>query len=657
MRVPYWNIKYGFIIDLLAIPVIAIFIYGIYKHWKNIKNGKERIKIKNIPADIPKIGPIYTRPFVILGILGARLYRKLFTGIAHGFLFWGMFLLAIGTLLVFSNVILGIPVFKGFFNKFFMGFLLDLAGFLAIIGIVFFIVRRKFFPPERLTAIKERKDFLIGEGILAFILITGFLLEGTRISLTGPDPGSFIGNCISAIIGKPGLGVYKFLWWLHGLAALSFIAYIPFSPFVHIVLAPANTGLSTPLPGVKMGVVDIDIEEIEEEEEEELVLGVEKLKDFSWKRLLDFSTCLWCGRCHEVCPAALTGKELSPKRVIVTLAELVKNEKFEDSIFESIPSSVIYSCTTCAACLEACPVSINQPKAILRMRQNLLMEKSEIPEIMGRAYKSLENRGHPFFGTGFGKKDWCKGIDVPLFKKNETEYLLWIGCSIAYEERTQAIGRAMVNILKKAGISFGVLPEIRCTGDPAKQMGSEFLFTELAKENIELLNSLGVKKIITLCPHCYTSFVQYYPELGGEYEVIPHVVMIKRLIDSGAISVKQQSGKKTKITYHDPCYLGRHNRIFDEPREIISIMGELVEMKRNREFSFCCGGGGGNYWSEEEGTRINRERAREAFETGAEIITTSCPFCVLMLTDGLKGFTQEKKVFEISELVEENLIE
>ncbi len=651
-RTPYWLIKYGFIIDLLSIPVGFVFAYGIFIHWKRIRMGTERIKL-NISVSTPKIGPFYIKPFIFIGILGSKIYKKIFSGIAHGFLFWGMVLLLLGTISVLMNVVFGIPVFKGLFNYYFMGFTLDLAGLLSLAGVLFFIFRR-IFPPQRITAFKEKKGFLLVETSIAFVIITGFLLESLRISYNGIDPGSFIGNWISGIIGKPDniKIIYQSIWWIHGIVALAVIAYIPYSPLVHLILAPINSGLSRPLSGLKMGVMNFSelVDNVEEIQEDELPsLGVGRLADFSWKRLLDFSTCLWCGRCHEVCPAVLTGKSLTPKGIIVTLSELLKEEKFQESLFNYISINTIYNCTTCAACIEVCPVSINQTKAIMRMRQYLLMELSEIPETMGRAYKSLENRGHPFFGTGFGPNDWQKDIDVPIFQKEKTEYLLWIGCSVAYEERAQNIARSMVKILKKAGVSFGILPDIRCTGDPAKQMGSEFLFIEIAQQNIEYLSSLGVKNIITLCPHCYDSFIHYYPEIGGIYRVFPHVLMIKKLLDSGKLHLKKQN---INITLHDSCYLGRHNKIFDEPRELISYIGKLIEMKRNRELSLCCGGGGGNYWTEEEGTRINRERAREAFETGADVIATSCPFCLLMLTDGIKGFTQENKVFDIAELCE-----
>jgi Fe-S oxidoreductase len=289
----------------------------------------------------------------------------------------------------------------------------------------------------------------------------------------------------------------------------------------------------------------------------------------------------------------------------------------------------------------------------MRLRQHLLMEQSEIPDVMGQAHKSLEARQHPFFGTLFGPTDWRKGLDVPIFEKGQTEYLLWIGCSITYEERAQRIAKAMIPILQEAKVSFGILEEARCTGDPAKQMGNEFLFSEIAHQNLDEFSSLGVEKIITMCPHCFNSFTHHYPQLGGAYEVLPHSVLIKELLESERLKVH----KSTKtVCYHDPCYLGRHNYIFDAPRKVVSSLGRLVEMPRNQKQSFCCGGGGGNYWAEEEGTRINQARASEALNTGADVIATACPFCLLMLTDGLKKFTEEQKVYDISEIVSSQII-
>jgi len=648
-RVPYWNINYGLLIDLLSIPAMAIFAYGMYCHWKAIKQGRARMNL-GLSLTALKVGPIYVRSFLTRGILGTRLYKKLGTGIAHGFLLWGMVLLTVGTTLVFANVLFDIPVFKGAFNRWFMGFSLEVAGLAALFGVLFLLVKR-LFSQERLVFFKSNSRFVLIEVGIVMIIITGFLIEGLRIAHNGYDPGSFVGNWISTIfIDVENVTIaHQVLWWLHGFMALALIAYIPFSPLVHLVLAPVNAGLDIPLPGPKMGVLDFDAFEDEEEEEEPPSLGIGKLSDFSWKNLLDISSCLWCGRCHEVCPAAQTGKSLSPKSIMVTLADFLGEGRCEDeSLIDTISTDTIYSCTTCIACIEACPVSINQPNAILGMRQNLLMERSEIPEIMGQAHKSLEARQHPFVGTGFGPNDWRNDLDVPIFEENKTELLLWIGCSVAYEERTQSIARSMVNILKTSGVSFGILEENRCTGDPAKQMGNEFLFTEIAGQNIEEFESLGVKKIITMCPHCFNSFTRHYPLIGGTFEVIPHAVFLRNLIDSGEIKLKKS---EQTICYHDPCYLGRHNNILAEPRSVVSSVGQLVEMPKSGCESFCCGGGGGNYWTEEEGTRINQTRAKEALDTGANTIATSCPYCLLMLTDGLKKFTEESMVEDIAELV------
>ena len=392
-------------------------------------------------------------------------------------------------------------------------------------------------------------------------------------------------------------------------------------------------------------------------------LGVSKVEDMTWKQLFDGYTCTECGRCTDQCPANNTGKELSPKEIILSIKEnlfenaqmLLKTprEKWDETdrvklVGDSIPEQVLWQCTTCGACANVCPVGNEHLRAILEMRRFQMMEEGKTTDLMGKAVKSLEARSHPFFGTGSGPNDWKKGLDVPFFEEGKTEYLLWIGCAISYEERSQNIARAMVDILEKAGVSFGILKNSRCSGDPAKQMGNEFLFSELATQNIEDFSGLGVKKILTMCPHCFNSFVNHYPEFGGTYEVIPHAVFIESLIESGKLNLVKS---KDTITYHDPCYLARHNDILAEPRKVLAAIGAIKEMPRHGKASFCCGGGGGNYWAEEEGTRINQTRAKEAFDCGTEKIVTACPFCLPMLTDGLKKYTEESKVFDIAELV------
>ena len=652
-RIPYWNISHGWIIDLTSIPIMMFFIYGLYRHWVRIRQGKVRIRSdwRNVPG---KIGPVFVHALFFRGILGVRIYKKIYTGIAHGLLFWGMVLLFIGTLLTFLNVLFGIPVFSGGFNRWFMSFTLDAAGLGALAGLIFLYLRR-LFPPKRLTEPVERRGFVPVVSLLGLILLSGFVIHALRISQTRPDQGAFIGNWLAGFfnMGASGLIWHRDLWWIHGLAALGFIGYLPFSPMVHIFLAPVNAALADPMPGTKMGVIDFST--FDDETQEIPTLGTARLSDFTRKRLLDFDTCLWCGRCHEVCPAAQTGKPLSPKGVITALAETLNSGDIRDNtLIEKIGAEAIFCCTTCAACMEACPVCINQPKSILKFRQHLVMERSEIPELMGKANNSLEQRQHPFFGAGSGSRDWRKGLQIPLFQAGQTEYLLWIGCAVTYEERAQKIARDMVRILESAGLSYGILEEARCTGDPAKQMGNEFLFNDIAQKNIEEFTEQGINKIITLCPHCYNSFTRHYKLLGAAYEVIPHSVLIDSLIADGRLQI---AAGDQSVCYHDPCYLGRRNNIIDAPRRVIRAVGRLMEMPRHGRDSFCCGGGGGNYWAEETGVRINQTRAQEALGVGSDRIAVACPFCLLMLTDGCKKYTDVQKAFDIAELVADQLIQ
>jgi heterodisulfide reductase subunit C len=346
-----------------------------------------------------------------------------------------MFVLFVGTNLVILNVLFGVPVFSGGFNHWIMAFSMDLAGLLVLCGIVFFLARRASMP-DRLKTPVARKGFVLVSALLGILILTGFILEGARLAASGPEQGAFMGNFFasSIISHNSALAIHTTVWWIHGLLALCFVAYIPFSPLVHIILGPVNTGFADPAPGVKMGVMDFSA--FDDEDAEVLpALGADKLADFTRKRFLDFASCLWCGRCQEVCPAHNTQKPLSPKAVIVTMAEKLKNSSMDDAVIDTLSMDAIFNCTTCAACMEACPVSINQPKTIMRFRQNLVMEQGQMPELMGKAVSSLEQRAHPFFGTGSGSAEWRKDLEVPVFEAGKTQYLLWIGCSITYEQR------------------------------------------------------------------------------------------------------------------------------------------------------------------------------------------------------------------------------
>ena len=589
----------------------------------------------------------------------------IYAGIMHILIIFGFLILLPGEIELiisgfvpdFSFSFLGTPVFNIFLLS------QDIFIFAVIIGMIMAFFRRFVLRPSQINY--HLTAYLI---LCCICLLMVTLLGMNALRLVHPDEAHFAGiahdwmpitTYFVQLTGINGVHqvLYEVLWWVHLAVLLFFLDYIPNSKHLHVFTAiPANFFRHYPPPLVKLPEIDFDAEDLDS-------LGVAKVEDLSWKQLFDGYTCTECGRCTDQCPANSTGKALSPRDIVLSIKEnLFANGQMLLStpreqwagadrvalVGESIAKDDLWQCTTCGACANVCPVGNEHLRDIIEMRRYLMMEEGEAPELMGRALKSLEARNHPFFGTGAGPKDWHKGIDVPIFEEGKTEYLLWIGCAVTYEERAQKIAVSMVDILEKAGVSFGILKESRCTGDPAKQMGNEFLFNELAMQNIEEFSDMGVKKIITMCPHCYHSFIHYYPELGGAYDVIPHSLMIQTLIESGKLNFK----KNLKVTtFHDPCYLARHNNILDEPRQVISALGALVEMPRHGKASFCCGGGGGNYWAEEEGSRINQTRAKEALETGADFIATACPFCLLMLTDGLKKFTEDEKVFDIAELV------
>ena len=649
-RTPYWLIDYGVLIDLLAIPVIIIFCYGIYLHWRNIRKGEVgfRISFDQIRSVINKK---HVMNVLWFGFLGSRTYKKPITGIFHGMLFWGMLLLFVGTVAALLNVFFGIPLLSGLFYKWFMSLCLDAAGVMVIIGILFLLIRR-LIHYKRLHDPKPRKGFVAMESFLLGIVLSGFFLEGLRIVLSDAHETAYIGTWLAHSIGglESGHSFYIALWWIHGLAALVFIGYIPFSPIMHFILVPANAAFME--SNIGADEKGIDLSKFETEQDDIAVIGTARLSDCTSKRLLDLSACLWCGRCHEVCPATQTQKSLTPKGVMLTLAEMLQNDVMENENFiDMVGLNAIFECRTCGLCVEVCPAMTNPLKTIWNMRQHLVMERGEIPSQMMQSYRNMEALMHPFPTSSTGN-EWRRDIEVPVFVSENTEYLLWVGCAVRYEDRAQRIGKAMVKILDNTGISYGIIEEARCTGDPAKQMGDDYLFFQLASANIELFRKYGVKKILTICPHCFNSFKRYYPPLGGEYEVIPHTIFIEDLLDAGKLKL---SNTGLKITYHDPCYQGRHNGIFDAPRNIIGSIGKMMEVPRNKKNSFCCGAGGGNYWNEEEGERINYVRAGEAFETGADKLVSSCPFCTIMLTDGMKMFTDNETVFDISELVEQNM--
>jgi Fe-S oxidoreductase len=389
--------------------------------------------------------------------------------------------------------------------------------------------------------------------------------------------------------------------------------------------------------------------------------GVNSLAAFTWKDLLDLDACTECGRCTAVCPAHTVGKELSPRDIVLGLRDVMRNDGLTSNaaIIDSIPATspvALWQCTTCVACMEACPVFIEQMPKIVDMRRFLVMEEAEFPESMQQAIMSLEKRGHPFSGTNATRIDWAEGLEVKhISEARDAEVLLWVGCGGALIERNQKVTRATAQLLDRAGVKFAILGrEEKCSGDPARRIGNEFLFEMLAKDNVENLNKHNVKTVVTSCPHCFNAFRNEYPHFGGNFEVYHHSEYLARLVAEGKL--KSISATNKKVTFHDPCYLGRQNGIYDSPRQLVQIAsnGAAVEMARSREKSFCCGGGGGmSFVDEPPDKRVNQERAREALATGADILAVGCPFCMTMMEDGINARRgdREMRVMDVAELL------
>ncbi|HEX3230849.1 MAG TPA: (Fe-S)-binding protein, partial [Pyrinomonadaceae bacterium] len=430
-------------------------------------------------------------------------------------------------------------------------------------------------------------------------------------------------------------------------------AWLPYTKMMHVLTAPLNIYTAN-LETLGASLKHIDFDKTES-------FGVNSLNAFTWKDLLDLDACTECGRCTDVCPANAVGKELSPRDIILQLRGLMHDQSRDSQtkIIGSVPATspnALWQCTTCAACMEACPVFIEQMPKIVDMRRYLVMEEAEFPDSMQQAIMSLEKRGHPFSGTSATRLDWAEGLGLnQISETKDAEVLLWVGCGGALVERNQKVTRATAQLLTQAGVKFAIMGrEEKCSGDPARRIGNEFLFETLAKENVENLNRYEVKKVITACPHCFNTFKHEYPQYGGMFEVYHHSEYLARLVDQGKLKPLSQS--TGKVTFHDPCYLGRQNGVYDAPRQLVQIStsGKAVEMGRSRAKSFCCGGGGGMSFVDEPATqRVNQERAREAIETGADVLAVGCPFCMTMMEDGINARKGERdiRVMDVAELL------
>jgi Fe-S oxidoreductase/nitrate reductase gamma subunit len=584
-------------------------------------------------------------------------------GIMHSLIYWGFVVLFLGTVTLEIDHLLPVR-FKFLEGEVYQGYslILDLAGVMFLLGLLWAAVRRYGARPERIAAKTRPEDAWILL-LLATIGVTGLLTEAARISLAGQpafEKWSIVGFPLSSLVPmSDASGIHQGLWILHAAAFFAFLVVLPVTKLRHMITTPVNLALS---PKERPKGAMREMPNLMEATDIESV-GASTVGEFTWKQLLDTDACTICGRCTAVCPAQNTGKTLDPREIVLklgTVASLTADPAqspplgvdagitvSSDNVFELITSEEIWACTTCRACDEACPAGIEIVDKILDMRRFKSLMESDFPSELGKAYVSMENSSNPYGVDQNTRGDWTDSLDFDVKRLDEpgvtAEYLMWVGCAGSFDDRNRNVTIATARLLNKADVDFGILgAKELCTGDPARRTGNEYVFQGLALQNIETLNDLGVDKIITQCPHCFNTLGNEYPQFGGEYTVMHHSELLSELVDEGRL-VPESTGET--IVFHDPCYLGRHNDTFLAPRTIVDASGVRVEMKRNGTNSFCCGAGGGKFWFEEdEGTRVNRERTEEAVETGADVIATGCPFCYVMIDDGVKDLGADEQV-------------
>lgn len=688
-RVIFFEIQLGWIIYILAFIAVVALVYSAYRRYRIWRIGKK----EGIAIDLWKRTKAFAVTGLVDGIIHRRILRDFYPGSMHALIFWGALLLILGTAMdIIDHYItsrLGAPFLHG--NTYLaFSFLNDLGGVMLLVGVLMAFVRRYIQKPERLDNILDDATALT---FIFVIVLTGFILEGLRIQITAAhfteqpimtwEKWSFLGYGFALAFegGSHLVGWYQGLWWFHSVLVIGAIIYISlaFHRLTHILVSPFNVFFRSLEP--KGALRPIDIENTE-------TFGASKIQDFTWKDLLDLDSCTRCGRCQDNCPAHLSGKPLSPKKVIQDLktlmvekapvllkakpalaaagetanpgnpvaceqpAETAERKMISDIITED----VIWACTTCRACQEQCPVFIEPINKIVDMRRNLVLEQTQFPETAMGALRSIEQRGHPWRGTMATRTDWAEGLGIkPLAESKDVDILYWVGCTGALEERNMKVATSVGKILKAAGVNFGILGnEETCCGEPARRIGNEYLFQTLAQQNIEILNNYGVKKIVTSCPHCFNTLKNEYPQFKGDFEVVHHTEFIADLLKQGKLKVARQFDKKT--TLHDSCYLGRYNDIYQAPREILHFTtgSRPLEMKRRMSKGFCCGAGGGRMFMEEQiGRRINQMRAEEAINTNAEVLASACPYCLQMFEDAIKALEAENKLkaMDLAEIV------
>ena len=651
----------------VGIFVIAIVFFGwsCFQRFRLVTLGKPENRFRHVAK---RIWNVILYPF----IQRCSITRNYRFGLNHALLFWCFMVLLIANtefLLhgLFPDYISLSKLPDGAYYT--LAFIFDLVSILALIAVASAVIRRLAFPPKYMVA--RSPDAFIILTLIAVLMFAFFGLHGSEIAQRSEEAAkympisSFVASTFMSGASAGSLtGWANFFWWFHAIALLGFLNYLPYSKHMHILTAIPNCFFRS-------------IEKVTTQPREEFkkgnIFGVGQVDQFRWKDLFDSYSCTECGRCSDVCPATFTGKTLNPRLVIHDIkVNLLNNgplitKKAEaalpligNSEEGTVPVDAIWACTTCGACMEVCPVFIEHVPKLVGMRRNLVEMKAKFPQELLAFFENMEQRSNPWGIAPGDRAKWAAEIDVKPFDADKTEYLFYVGCAGAFDARARQVTLAIAKTLDASGISWGILGrDERCCGDSLRRLGNEFIFDRMAKENIKMFQERGIQKIVTQCPHCYSTLKNDYRQYNMELEVIHHTELINRLLKEDRLKLNC-TVDLGNIVFHDSCYLGRYNELYEAPREVVaSVTGQApTEMKRRYERSFCCGAGGGRMWMEESiGKRINLERVEEALKENPRTICVCCPYCMTMFEDGLKEAEAEEgvQVLDLAEIVSEAL--
>jgi len=659
---------------LIFLGAVSFLYFNLIRIYHIIKLGKKEVRTTTIWQDILRM--------LKIAIGQTKIFRDNQAGWLHASIFWGFLIF------LFSA---SESVLQGFYPGFswnFLGYIFSLISFLTdfialfILAAVFYALYRRFIVKvPRLQGDREEKiDAILVLGFILIITSSLLIQNASYIAFYGNDEyairpiSNFISTFIPFVIAQ---SIYDYAWWIHILAILVFMNYLPYSKHFHVY---------TSLPNVYAGNDNIPnkLNRIDFEDENNEKYGATEFTDLTWRNIMDGYSCTHCGRCTSVCPANITGKVLDPREIIVQTRRRandlgmilirqngndplldptnlndeereIENKKF---IGDYQNPEALWQCTTCGTCMMECPLTIEHVPAIIEMRRGLVMMESEFPSLLQTTFSNLENSGNPWGFSQSDRANWAEGLGIKIAAEStDFEYLFWVGCAGSYDEKAIRVSKIFSHLLKEANIDFAILGvEEQCNGDPARRSGNEYLADMLIKMNVETLTNYKVKKVLTTCPHCFNTLKNEYPDFGLKLEVVHHTDFLNQLINEGKLKLAKNSSDK--ITYHDSCYVGRYNQIYDSPREILHQIanGNFVETQRNRDRGLCCGAGGAQMFLEEtQGKRVNIERTEELLSTGSEKIVLNCPFCNIMINDGVKAKESETKVMDIAEIIYQNL--